>query len=86
MGIETSERRGEPIEVGGTTVVPVARSWSIEIGGRGWRSGALYAAPALDVTDATGRTRRVAIPDHVLWARLGAVALVLLAILMGGRR
>lgn len=86
VGIESSERRGEPIEVGATTVVPVVRTWSFEAGGRGWLAGAVYAGPALDVTHGDGRTERVAIPDHVLWVRLGAVAFVLLAILMGGRR
>lgn len=86
VGIVPSERRGEPIEVGGTTVVPVARTWSVEAGGRSWLAGGLYAAPAVDVTHADGRTERMAIPDFVLWVRLGAVALVLLAILMGGRR
>ncbi|MHB0871818.1 MAG: hypothetical protein ACYC5J_20500 [Chloroflexota bacterium] len=87
--VEMATVRGEPLEVAGSRIVPVARVLSVSIGWPGFpaaRGGVWVRPAAVEVTDAAG-SRRVAIPDVGTMTLLGLMAVVgLLSLLSALRR
>ncbi len=81
LRFQLRQQRKDTVNWGDREVALVSSTSSISIATRWFAAGAAYARP-VGVMD----LREIPIRDHVLWTRLAALAVVLIALLAGRLR